>query len=190
MAEEERDERTEGGAAAEGGGGASEKTSEKKKSKLSPLILAIVALVAGGGGGAGTAVFMAPATKTAEITEEEAELPASDTTSPLHDYVYHEFEPLTVNLNVPRQNRYIRATVVLAIRDQDKTTVLPVLEKRTVELTSWLMTYMANLTLEEVSGRKNIVRIQREIRDAMNEQLWPGRRPRIEQVLFKDFAVQ
>ncbi|NBB95039.1 MAG: hypothetical protein GVY16_04790 [Planctomycetes bacterium] len=189
MAEEELNEQTEGTGGEKGGDDSDKKAPDKKKSKLMPLILVVVAVGAGGAGGAGTAILMAPEVEET-LTEEEAELPPADTTSALHDYAYYEFDPLTVNLNVPRQNRYIRATVVLAVREKDRGDAMPLFEKRRVELTNWLMTHLAGLTLDEVTGRKNIVRIQREIRDAVNQQLWPDRRPRVEQVLFKDFAIQ
>jgi flagellar basal body-associated protein FliL len=190
MAEEELNEQTDeaaGDAKAEDDG---KKKKGGKKSKLRPLIFAIVVIVGGGAAGAGTAFFMTPGGGEEELTEEEAELPSSDKKSEVYDYAYYEFDPLTVNLNVPRANRYIRATVVLAVRSKDSETCIPLFDKRRAELTNWLMTYLAGLTLDEVTGRKNIVRLQREIRDAVNEQLWPDRRPRVEQVLFKDFAIQ
>ena len=106
------------------------------------------------------------------------------------DFAYYEFEPLTVNLDVVRQNRYIKVTVVLAIPKADEAEVVKTVEDKKIELKNWIMTYMAGHTLEQVAGRKNMVRIQREICDTLNDKLWPNHRPRIDHVLFKDYAVQ
>lgn len=196
MAEEElqaqTEENAEGGEGGEGGGDAAApaKKSKGKGGKIRMLLFVLVAAIAGGGGGAATAFLTAPKAPEDPLSQEEAELPPSDSTSPMYNYVYYDIDLQPVNLNVARLNRYIKASITLALREADAETAIPMLDKRRVELTNWLMTYLAGLTLEEVQGQKNIQRIQREIRDAINEQLWPDRRPRVEQVLFKEFAIQ
>lgn len=191
MAEEELNEQTDAETPAEGGEAeAPKKAKASKGGKMRLVLFALVISLAGGAGGGAAAFFTAPKALEEELTEEAAEIAPSDTTSAFHDYAYYDFDLPPINLNVARLNRYIKATVTLAMRQDDSEQTVPLLEKRNVELKNWLMTYMAGLTLEEVQGQKNIQRIQREIRDAINEQLWPDRRPRIEQVLFKEFAVQ
>ena len=106
------------------------------------------------------------------------------------DFEYVDFEPITVNLNEKRLARYIRATMTLAIRKADASEARSAIEKKKNELRNWLTIYLSGLTLEEVRGPKSLNRIRREIQERCNEQLWPKRRPFIDQVLFKEFAIQ
>ena len=106
------------------------------------------------------------------------------------EFEYVDFEPIVVNLNGPRLERYIRATVVLALRKADAKDAQKALESRKRELKSWLTVYFSGCAVEDVRGPRNLNRIRREIEEAFNEQLWPDAKPLISHVLFKDFAVQ
>lgn len=106
------------------------------------------------------------------------------------DFQYYEFDSLLVNLNVPRQNRYIKVHIVLAIPPDDFADAQAKLDKKRIELQSDLSTYLSGLTLDEVSGRKNRVTIAREIANTINDQLWPSGPQPIAHVLFKDFSIQ
>ena len=107
------------------------------------------------------------------------------------DYEYFDFDAITVNLDLPPLNRYIRATITLAVRDdKDKDAALKKIENKKKEMHNWLTIYLSGLRIEDVRGPKNLNRIRREIQEAFNEQLWPNRRPLIDHVLFKEFAVQ
>jgi flagellar basal body-associated protein FliL len=99
-------------------------------------------------------------------------------------------EPTIVNLDEPRLARYIRASIVLAVRGENFKAVSELVDKKKPELKSWLTVYLAGCSLEDVRGPKNLNRICREVREAFNEQLWPGGKPLIEKVLLKEFAVQ
>ena len=57
-------------------------------------------------------------------------------------------------------------------------------------LTNWLTIYLASLSLEDIRGDRNLKRIQIQILDAFNEQLFPNQKPKIKRVLFKEFAIQ
>jgi flagellar basal body-associated protein FliL len=106
------------------------------------------------------------------------------------EYAYIEFAPITVNLDEPRLSRYVRATIILASRRAHGDAAKPAVEKKMKELHNWLTVYLAGRKLEDVRGEKNLNRIRREIQDAFNELLWPGKAPMIDHVLFKEFAVQ
>lgn len=150
--------------------------------------LAVVALGAAGGlltGG----IVRAPSPRAANA--EMPETPGPQTREgETEQYVYHDFEPVTVNLDEPRLPRYIRATITVAVAAADNAGASKVIERRKPELKHWLTVYLAGLSLDEVRGSKKLNRIRREIEDAFNEQLWPDERPRINHVLFKEFAVQ
>jgi flagellar basal body-associated protein FliL len=78
----------------------------------------------------------------------------------------------------------------LAIAQNEKDEVTPLLDEKQKELKDWLMGYLRDHTVEEVTGKKNQVRIQREIAQSFNERLWPTSRPRIDHVLFDEFTMQ
>ncbi len=183
-------------------GGEKEKEKKAKLDTSSLLAWVLIALLvtafSAGGGVAAGIISSSPATAVPlpQPGEQEAqediagEAEAGGDSRIGKDFVYYEFEPLTVNLDVVRQNRYIKVTVVLAIPKDDEADVIARLDDKKVELKNWIMTYMAGHTLEQVAGRKNMIRIQREISDTLNQKLWPNQRPRVNHVLFKDYAVQ
>ena len=185
---------------APGEGDKKEKSSRLDTSSLLAwvLIALLVTAFSAGGGVAAGIISSSPATAVPlpQPGEQEAqediagEAEAGGDSRIGKDFVYYEFEPLTVNLDVVRQNRYIKVTVVLAIPKDDEADVIARLDDKKVELKNWIMTYMAGHTLEQVAGRKNMIRIQREISDTLNQKLWPNQRPRVNHVLFKDYAVQ
>jgi len=118
--------------------------------------------------------------------------PPLPSVGPLHDEEYEyfsEFESVTVNLNEARMARFLKVTIVLAFKKADAEEGIKQVKKKQLELQNWLNISLAKKTLEEVRG-KNHTRIQRDICDAFNEMLWPGKRPLINHVLFKQFNVQ
>ena len=58
------------------------------------------------------------------------------------------------------------------------------MEKASPEVKSRLLTYLADLTPDDVRGERNHNRILREVRDRLNALLWPNAKPRIEAVVF------
>lgn len=167
------------------------------KSLLLWILIAVAVTVLSAGGGIAANVLLSSPSATSPSAEDKADDPQEDILDQdqgeshiQKDFAYYEFEPLVVNLDVQRQNRYIKVTIVLAIPKADEVKIVSLLDTKKAELKNWIMTYLAGHSLEQVAGRKNIVRIQREIADAFNEQLWPNRRPRINHVLFKDYAIQ
>lgn len=108
-------------------------------------------------------------------------------------YEYYDFEPIVVNLDEPRLARYVRCSVTLALDNSNKKgakAAVELLDERKPELKNWLTVFMAGCSLEDVRGAKNLNRLQREIQEAFNQQLWPDQKPMIHHILFKDFAVQ
>ena len=168
----------------------------KKSGGLSPklkaaivvgLAVAIIGISAAVGGFmARSAAGAAPPSPQTQPAEEPS---ANDIKGDVQ-YTYYEMEPTIVNLDEPRLARYIRASIVLAVKGDNYKAVAELVDKKKPELKSWLTVYLAGCSLEDVRGPKNLNRICREVREAFNEQLWPGSRPLIEKVLLKEFAVQ
>jgi flagellar basal body-associated protein FliL len=54
----------------------------------------------------------------------------------------------------------------------------------------WLTLFLSNQTIEDARGERNLMRMQAQISDTLNNGLFPGSKPRIKNVLFKEFAIQ
>lgn len=111
----------------------------------------------------------------------------------LTDYEYIEFPTITCNLNEPRMERYIRATIALAIKRDKKgeyKAAIQLIKNKQIELKDWLTSFLCGCTLDDVRGDTKLNRLRREILDRLNERLWPTGKPMIEHVLFQEFAIQ
>ena len=163
----------------------------KPRGMLTWILLGAVVVVIAGGAGAGASILLKPGTQ--EITgvgpaaaAAAAELPDDEP----KEFEYYPFEPVTVNLNVRRGNRYLKIKMFLAVAQNEKDEIFPQIDEKQKELKDWLMGYLRDHTVEEVTGKKNQVRIQREIAQSFNERLWPTSRPHIDHVLFDEFTMQ
>jgi flagellar basal body-associated protein FliL len=151
----------------------------------------IVLLIAGGllaavAGFFAGRIFGSAGPATAQAEEEAFEEPLPDN----GDFRYSAFEPITVTLKTPRGDRYLRAALVLKIHANHMESASELIERQKPDIKDWLIVYLSNHSLDEVLGGKNQNRIRREILDSLNQMLWPKRKPRIHQVLMKEFAVQ
>jgi len=161
----------------------------KKRGLMTWVLLGAVGVVVAGGAGAGASILLKPGTQ--EVTGVgPAAATAEQPDDEPKEFEYYSFEPVTVNLNVRRGNRYLKIKMFLAIAQNEKDEVTPLLDEKQKELKDWLMGYLRDHTVEEVTGKKNQVRIQREIAQSFNERLWPTSRPRIDHVLFDEFTMQ
>jgi flagellar basal body-associated protein FliL len=179
------------------------------------LILAAGVTLLAAGGGSGAALFTgggAPASEeSAPAAAHAAEAPAKEKEKPKSEksekgekgkdgafthlaegaeFGYYDFEPIIVNLDEPRLARYIRVTITLVIKAENHEAAKAAIDRRKPELKNWLTTYFASCTLDNVRGAASLNRLRREILDAFTQQLWPDQKPLVEQVLFKEFAVQ
>jgi flagellar basal body-associated protein FliL len=152
------------------------------------ILLGLGVVVVAAGAGAATGFLMNPTTE--EVVGTGPAVLDEQTDETQKDFEYYPFEPVTVNLNVRRGNRYLKVKMFLAVAQDEKTEIFPNIDEKQKELKDWLMGYLRDHTLEEVTGKKNQVRIQREIAQSFNERLWPEGRPHIDHVLFDEFTVQ
>ncbi len=106
-------------------------------------------------------------------------------------WVFDGLEPVLANLDEPGVTRYVRVTISLEISpEMDQVKGDEFLKQRTMLLRDWLTTYFAGLSLEDVRGSRNLNRIKREINDQFNALLFPKSKPFVQQILFREFAVQ
>jgi flagellar basal body-associated protein FliL len=181
------------------------KTESGKSSGLGLFTWLIIAavVIAGFAGGFALAQLLAG---TGSELPEQAETKATDAGTAPEDNAINDMlvdklkdeklwpfdlEPVIANLDEPGVTRYARVTITLQLSpqmDQEKGVLF--LEEKKPILRDWLTTYIAGLSLEHVRGTRNLARIKKEIRDSFNELLFPQSKPFINDILFKEFAIQ
>ncbi len=164
---------------------------------LTWAILAVIVVLCAGSGfllgrlfaGSSAPETTEPSQTAPSISSENPETDASTTEA--KNRWYYPLEPVVANLNEPAVTRYIRASITLEISSMlDKKNGEKLLEEKKPVLINWLTIYLAGLTLEDIRGDKNLKRIQLQILDAFNEELFPDAKPLIKHILFKEFAIQ
>lgn len=100
------------------------------------------------------------------------------------------FGDAVVNLSEGRLTRYLRVKLILVVSDTEEKTITDLLAKKKPFLRNWLLGYLSDRSLEEVSGTAGVNRLRREIRDQFNAMLFPDGAEKIDDVLFEEFVVQ
>jgi flagellar basal body-associated protein FliL len=104
---------------------------------------------------------------------------------------YFNLEPVVANLDEPGATRYIRTAFILEMSpDLSEEKGTTILEQKKPLITNLLTIYLAGLNIETTRGDKNLKRIQSELCDTFNEQLFPDSKPMVKRILIKEFAVQ
>lgn len=100
------------------------------------------------------------------------------------------FGDVVVNLGEDRLTRYLRVKILLVVEGGQETAINEHLGKQKAYLKSWLISYLSDLSLQEVSRAVGVNRLRREIRDQFNAMLWPDGQELVLDVLFDEFVVQ
>jgi len=105
---------------------------------------------------------------------------------------YYDIEPpILANLNEPGVTRMLRAAITIELSpkmSQEKGEKF--LKDKTRILRGFSTTYLAELTLEQVRGSRNLTRIQNELKEHFNELLFPESKSYVTGVIFRDFIIQ
>jgi flagellar FliL protein len=100
------------------------------------------------------------------------------------------FGDVVVNLAEERLTRYLRVKIMLLVDAAQEKAVIDQVQKQKFILKSWLISYLSDKSLQEVSGRAGVERARREIQDYFNSRLFPDGSEKIRDVLFEEFNVQ
>jgi flagellar basal body-associated protein FliL len=104
---------------------------------------------------------------------------------------YYDLDPVVVNLNDPGVTRYVRISLTLEVSStMSEEEGRPFLDQKKPLMKHWLTLFLSNQTIEDARGERNLMRMQSQISDTLNNGLFPGSKPRIKSVLFKEFAIQ
>ena len=174
---------------------------EEKKSLISQLlpivmIIIVVSLCAGAGftigrllGGSGS-----PSESNSEVNESElSDAIAADIDSgnSSGEVWYYDLEPIIANLNEPNITRYVSATLTFEMSSSlDEKKGRKYLDEKKPIIINWLTIYLSGLGLDDIRGDKNLMTIKSNIRDSLNEKLFPDSKPQIKDVLIQKFPVQ
>ena len=187
----------------------------KSRSLLPFIIIGVIVLVAAGAG-LGLSRLFAGSSKPASVEQAEqgkdspaekgekskSEKPAGEiskgessksekNTVKAGEPWYYNLDPVVANLDEPGATRYIRTAFILEISSDisvEKGTAL--LDQKKPLIANLLTIYLAGLNVETTRGDKNLKRIQSELCDTFNEQLFPESKPMVKRILIKEFAVQ
>ncbi|UCC99969.1 MAG: flagellar basal body-associated FliL family protein [Phycisphaerales bacterium] len=161
------------------------------------VILAVVVLSCAGAGFGLGRLFGGSQAKEAVKSEPGESVEADDLTAddesaegPQKSW-YYDLDPVVANLNEPSVTRYVRATFTLEMSAEvDSKEGAAFLDEKKPILINWLTVYLSSLSLDDIRGDKNLKSIQSRVREAFNEKLFPDSKPKIKQVLIKEFPVQ
>ncbi|HNS20018.1 MAG TPA: flagellar basal body-associated FliL family protein [Sedimentisphaerales bacterium] len=158
------------------------------------VIGAAVIVFAGGGFVVGRLFGTRGQARTAsadQASSDELRLKELDRVADKNDGWFYEMEPAVANLNEPGVTRYVRISLTLDVtRAWAQEEAKPFLDQKKPLMKHWLTLYLSNQTIEDMRGEKNLLRMQSNIRDVFNQGLFPNSQARINNVLFKEFAIQ
>jgi flagellar basal body-associated protein FliL len=158
---------------------ATETATPAKSSKTGLFIWGLVALLSAGAGGAVPWLFIHQELAEKKPAEKETLRPT-----------VIAFDPVVVNLGDERLTRYLRVKLLLVVDESEAKEANEVLQRQKPFLKSWLIGYLSDQSLLEVSRAIGVNRIRREIRDQFNAFLYPDGTERIHDILFDEFWVQ
>jgi flagellar basal body-associated protein FliL len=165
--------------------------------KLMPWLAPTLALIVCAGAGFGVSRLFGTRGSAQNVGAAEPTAPeTNDVSPPLNEADtsatwYYDLEPVVVNLNEPNVTRYVRVTLTLELGNgMAEKDGAPFLDQRKPLLKNWLTLYMSNRTIEDIRGEVNLRRVQSQIADMFNQGLFPGQKPCLKSVLFKDISIQ
>ena len=161
---------------------------------LPKVIIGIVVVVFAGAGFTIARLFAGSTTSGGSEQGQSAQLENMETKDDGPDSQkrwYYHLEPVIANLDVDDVTRYVKASLTLEISiEVDEKEGKAFIDEKKPILTNWLTVYLASLSLYDIRGDSNLKRIQSQVLDAFNEKLFPDSKPKIKNILFKEFAVQ
>ncbi len=154
---------------------------QRSSGVVGAIVWSLVGLIFGAGGFAVPLLYPDVFNKAAETEEVEE-------TSVKTAYV--EFGETVVNLNSDRLNRYLRLEITFLVKETDQLEIQELVTKEQARLKSWLISYLSDVSMEDIRGAAGQNRLRREIQDHFNTVLFTDGYDRIRDVLFLEFNVQ
>lgn len=100
------------------------------------------------------------------------------------------FGDVVVNLSEERMNRFLKVKVVLAVTADQEKEATAHLAKHKAVMKNWLIGHLAGKSLKDVTGTVGVKRLQRELLERFEDELYPDGHGPLRDVLFEEFFVQ
>ena len=100
------------------------------------------------------------------------------------------FGDVVVNLNEPNLIRYLSVDISVMSDEKYRAEVTPLLEEKRALLKTWLISHLADKSLEDIRGKVGYNRLRRDIQDNFNLLLFKDGQERIQDILFEEFHIQ
>ncbi|MBX3444712.1 MAG: flagellar basal body-associated FliL family protein [Planctomyces sp.] len=168
--------------------GADEQAPAKKGPGLVVWIL-VAAVSAGAGFAVPMAMNSGHAAGDGESGHGKSDAHAPKTPVPSKP-AFVEFGQLVVNLNDGRLSRYLRLKINLQVDSKHQKDVQDLIAENRLLLQDWLLSHLADKTMEEIRGAAGQNMMRREILEQFNSVLFPDGYDRIYAVRFEEFNVQ
>jgi flagellar basal body-associated protein FliL len=89
-----------------------------------------------------------------------------------------------------RLTRYLRVKIILVVDGKEEKVTADHIQKQKAYLKSWLISFLSDQSVQDVSRATGVNRVRREIRDQFNAILFPDGAEKVLDVLFDEFQVQ
>ncbi len=160
-----------------------EEVVEKKPKPLMNLLVAAAVGFVSGSMGFGTMMFLMPG-GSSDAADAEVEKETEKTFIP--------FGTISCNINDGQLNRFLKLTITLQF--ECEVPAVPemeaLVEKEKPILTSWLLSYLADMKMDDIRGAVGQNRLRREIQNHFSAVLFPDADNQVEDLLFEEFIVQ
>jgi flagellar FliL protein len=103
---------------------------------------------------------------------------------------YLPFGDVVVNLNEDRLTRYLKVKLLLVAAARDEKEMTELIQKNKPALKNWLIGYLSDKSLQEVSGASGVNKLRREIWHEFNKELAPDGSEKVLDIFFEEFVVQ
>lgn len=156
-----------------------EKAGSKSSFLMSVIISSVLAFVFGGAG------FFAVAAMSGPDPEETVEETPEDLKP-----AFIEFEEVVVNIQDGRMTRFLRLNPMLQVTTGSMEDATAEVDAQKAILRNWMISYLSDLTLDELKGSVAQNRIRRDIHNYFNDVLAPDGTELIQDVLINNIQLQ
>ena len=149
------------------------------------IVMIVVALIASGAGFALPTFLHIGASEKSTHDKDKAKKKEAE-----FNLTFVTFGELVINPNDANFSRFLRIKLLLLVAKDDETAVTEAVNKQKPILRNWLIGYLSDKPMREMTGAGGIHRIQREVMDQFNTALFPDGSEKIREVLVDDFSIQ
>jgi flagellar FliL protein len=155
------------------------------KGKKSLLILIVASALVAVGAGVAVPMFLLPKMHADAGTKGH-----ESKYKPTGKRAYVPFGDVVVNLNEEKLHRFLRIKLLLVVDEGYEKQLIEQVAKIKPELKNWLIAYLSDKSLNDVTGAAGVNRLRREIWGKFNGEMFPDGSEHIQDVIFEEFNIQ